>query len=557
MNEDVRAKVKMLEVSTPQGLAGELRRESQYVFNYDKKQGKSCEIALTMPLRAASYSEGALHPIFSMNLPEGNLEYEIKSRFAKQYSKLDEMAMLEIVGRDQIGRLTLSEPTRSVFTKRPEIGLGELLKAKASDQLFDYLLETYLESGISGVQPKVLLPDSDVETSEKNTYRVSDLIVKSSGAEYPHLTQNEFLCMDAGRRAGISVPEFHLSEDGSLFIMRRFDRMDNGGRMGFEDISVLLGRSPDKFDKYKYSGGYEMIADVIGLYCGPNSAESKGRLFEYVALSCLVRNGDAHLKNFGILYEAPDKLDSIRLSPMYDVVNTSSYEMGYQKITGAPKKDKTLALQLNKSNQYPDRKTLVEFGHRCNVLKPERVLERIEQAMTESLEQNRDRVPDKLWQSVKKEWDMSRLGLDSQVERPRLIGSLGHRYAYKQALAPVADSGWTAAQEQRAGMVENLKAMTTGALLTFAEISSEAIAKAGNAAKVDWRGVEDKTILKALKDDQQPGEDVYRAISGASPAAITDEQKAALRERVNVVVLAVAQEQQEIPSANLGTEPAQ
>src|SRR5260364_52262 len=46
-------------------------------------------------------------------------------------------------------------------------------------------------------------------------------------------------------------------------------------------------------------------------------------LFERVALSCWMRDGDAHLKNFGMLYEHP--MAPRRLAPVYDVVCTDVY----------------------------------------------------------------------------------------------------------------------------------------------------------------------------------------------------------------------------------------
>lgn len=428
MSDALRGKIKALAVSTPQGPSGLLLRESQFVFNYET-QDRNCEIALGMPLRAASYASSQPHPILAMNLPEGNLRQKIKERYGKQFAKLDDMAMLSIVGHDQIGRLTVNDANAPMSRPQAHIGLTELLRARASDELFDHLLDNYLASGISGVQPKVLIPDADADGGlaaiEHTTARLSDLIVKASSVAHPNLTQNEFLCMDAAKRAGIDVPEFHLSDDGSLFVLRRFDRNASGERLGFEDMSVLSGQTYDEYGHYKYGGSYEAIPTIIEAYCGPNAAESKQRFFEYFAASCMMRNGDAHMKNFGLLYESPDSLGGVRLSPMYDVVTTSVYDVVNER-TGRVTQDRELALKLNKSKEYPDRRALIAFGHRCNVLKPERVLERIDAGMTASLEANRDRVPEQLWGRMKHEWDMSRLNLDSQVKRVR-ISSLGNR----------------------------------------------------------------------------------------------------------------------------------
>lgn len=548
MPDVLHGKIKALAVSTPQGASGRLLRESRLVFNYETED-RNCAIALGMPLRAESYASYNPHPIFAMNLPEGNLRQKIVERYAKQFAKLDSMAMLAIVGHDQIGRLTVADPTAPPSgSGAAGVGLNELLRTHASDELFDYLLDTYLASGVSGVQPKVLVPDADVQakagTGWRTTARLSDLIVKTSGAAYPHLTQNEFLCMDAAKRAGIDVPEFHLSDDGSLFVIRRFDRTATGERLGFEDMTVLLDRAYDDFGNYKYAGAYEMIPELIGKHCGPNAVESKQRFFEYFAASCMMRNGDAHMKNFGLLYESPDDPDNKRLSPMYDVVTTSVYDMENLR-TGQVTQDRTLALKLNKSKDYPDRKALIAFGHRCNVLKPERVLDRIDAGMTASLQANRDRVPQQFWQRMKREWDMSRLGLESQVKRALI----------NHACAPPASN---AEQERRSAALPGLKKTAVGPLLAFAEAAGEAFNRAGGAlraqrASVDWRAVEDAAMRRSIVDDHQSAEDVYQAIAGASPGAVTPEQQASLRERVDAVAadLELEADAQRQPDAGL------
>jgi serine/threonine-protein kinase HipA len=56
------------------------------------------------------------------------------------------------------------------------------------------------------------------------TSKTSDLIIKSGRDEFPGLAINEFLCMSIAREAGIPVPDFYLSANCRLFVMRRFDR---------------------------------------------------------------------------------------------------------------------------------------------------------------------------------------------------------------------------------------------------------------------------------------------------------------------------------------------
>ena len=89
-------KTKQLRISTPQGIAGDLVKESRYVFNYTATE-RSKEISLTMPIRAESYSSGALLPIFEMNKPEGYLLSKIEEAFAK-VGPLDDMSLLALTG---------------------------------------------------------------------------------------------------------------------------------------------------------------------------------------------------------------------------------------------------------------------------------------------------------------------------------------------------------------------------------------------------------------------------------------------------------------------------
>lgn len=397
----MKTKIKHLLVNTPQGLAGDLRKESRYTFNY-LAHDRASEISLSMPLRAESYASGALLPIFEMNKPEGYLLYKIEEAFAKQ-GGLDDMRLLDIVGGSQIGRLSYAQPQDDRRPLRAQIGLKEILTRRPTTELFDFLVATYFESGISGVQPKVLVPDADrvARAIGRETVVHSELIVKCGGDEYPHLTQNEFMCMSAARMAGIETPNFWLSDDGGLFVIERFDLL-NGNALGFEDMAVLMNKS----SRQKYEGSYENVAKAIRLYCaaGDPLVDLK-RLFEYIAFSSMVHNGDAHLKNFGLLYEHPANATSIRLAPLYDVVTTSIYGFT-QPRTLITKYDRTLALNLRKSRAYPDRATLMDFGAtHCSVSRPEQVLERIADALSATLEEHRDRVPSELLRSLRQEWN--------------------------------------------------------------------------------------------------------------------------------------------------------
>lgn len=405
-------KIKQLQVSVPTGAAGLLLRESQYVFNYQATD-RASEVSLAMPLRAQSYAGNLLMPVFAMNLPEGYLYDRIARRIAK-HEHVDDMRLLAITGRQQIGRLQFVQPGEDWQDIAPQVGLSRLLHEPATDDLFEFLVETYFRSGISGVQPKVMLPDADAAT-DRRTIVQPDLIVKSAGEDYPSLAQNEFLCMEAARMAGLRVPDFWLSDDGALFVMRRFDLQPR--RLGFEDMSVLMGKHRDPQGHYKYTESYEAIARIISHYSGPMAPENLHAFFEYLVLSVLVRNGDAHLKNFGMLYVDPSAGER-RLAPLYDVVTTSVYPHVDPR-TGEERHDRTLALKFfsgARSRNYPSREDLLRFGETvCLVRRPAQAIDRIASAMSDAWQAHRHRLDPGFAAKLIAEWDAGRAAVAAAV----------------------------------------------------------------------------------------------------------------------------------------------
>ena len=400
------SKIKLLNITTPQGMAGELSRGSQFSFAYASAQAPR-EVSLVIPYDPTPVVSNVLHPIFDMNVPEGFLADQIKRRMAK-HMQVDEMRLLSIIGGNQIGRLSYENPIEASAPVKAQVGLQEILSADTSQGVFDFLVETYFESGISGVQPKVLVPDLDKLTGNRKTMLSSDLIVKSGADEYAHLAQNEFLCLEAARLAGLETPRFWLSERGDLFVMERFD-LTESGRLGFEDMAVLLGLNKDPHDNYKYSQSYETLAAVINEVCRHGDVlRELERFFSYFCLSVMVRNGDAHLKNFGVLYTHPGAPETVQLAPVFDVTTTTVYE-NYNPKSGQSLVDRTLAIKMNKVKAYPDRQQLIEFGRKhCGVANPGMIIERISDAMSEALRAHQVRIDVELFTAMQKEWDAGR-----------------------------------------------------------------------------------------------------------------------------------------------------
>lgn len=290
-------------------LCGTLSTEDdQYVFNYDE-DAKDL-VSLTMPLRSASWISKTLHPIFQMNMPEGALREAIKNHFSK-IEKMDDMGFLKIIGPYVLGRVKFED----IITSNSNLSLEEILTS-AKENLFEELMDRFaLRSGISGVQPKLLL-----SAQNKTTMRFEHYIVKSWQKEYQQLALNEYFCMRAIANAGLETPEFYLSDDLSLFVMKRFDIKEDNTYLGFEDMCVLTGRGTDE----KYNGSYEEIVRVIKDVISPRERKKAVKtFFTALVMNHFLQNGDGHLKNYGILYDKD--YDDAKLAPIYDVITTTLY----------------------------------------------------------------------------------------------------------------------------------------------------------------------------------------------------------------------------------------
>ena len=380
--------IKLLEVSIAGQLEGQLLRQSRCEFRYLDADASQPPVGLLMPAQQLTYEDGDLFPVMDQHLPEGDLFMRLRQLFPKQ--ALTAMHLLALVGANGIGRLGYALPGHAPAPNASVLSRQTLLETAFTAKAFDDLVSAYLSTGagIAGMQPKIMVPD-------RPTISIPTLIVKAGSQAYPGLAANEFLCLRAAQRAGIQTPDFDLSYDGQLLLLDRFDIEPDGQRLGFEDIASLMGlRVRDTLADRKYHGSYQRIADVLKLLQLPEV--NLHRFFEQVAFTIMVRNGDGHLKNYGVLYRTTK---DIWLAPMFDVVTTSIYR--YQRYGGGPElEDRTMALKLfsgkGQTRSYPDTAELLRFGRTvCGVERPGAVLEKIAQAMASVLDEARHdvRVP--------------------------------------------------------------------------------------------------------------------------------------------------------------------
>ncbi len=354
----------MLRVWTDSRRSGLLDRHGQRgtTFVYDPKAASARAVSVTMPVRTASWDTSyGLAPIFDMNLPEGALRAYLIRSFAKATGTFDDFDLLGVVGRTQIGRIRYSDPDVELTEEVPYQSIDEILQARRGGELFKYLLEKFaVHSGLSGAQPKVMIRGNDepqsstVADRQSPSFKSATHIVKFwEPIEYPELAANEYFCLSAAKLLGLAVPEFQLSDDGLALVIKRFDLKSDGSYFGYEDFCVLNGLPTA--DKYK--GSYETrlfkrAREFIDIDQHKRALED---LFKVFVLNCAIRNGDAHLKNFGVVYV--DVMGPAGLAPIYDLVSTQPY---------LPKDP--MALTLNGSTNWPDRKALTLLGQtRCDL----------------------------------------------------------------------------------------------------------------------------------------------------------------------------------------------
>lgn len=142
-------------------------------------------------------------------------------------------------------------------------------------------------------------------------------ILKPQGNVFPNVPENEHLTMRLAKEFGLRVPEFSLLRlvDGSLaYVVKRFDRLDEGRKLHQEDFCQLAVKSP----KERYQGPAELCVRLVKRFASEPLVELL-ELYRRFVFIWWTANGDMHLKNFSLLTET----DGVhRLSPVYDMLCT-------------------------------------------------------------------------------------------------------------------------------------------------------------------------------------------------------------------------------------------
>jgi len=272
-----------------------------------------------------------LHPTLSNLLPEGSLR-ELIAQGLKVHVD-NEFHIFSYLGEDLPGAI-IATPLG------PEDVPDSLMSTLSSRHQRDTKvvkpenLERDNRFSLAGVQMKFSMKEKDGRYNLVKSGNLGDWIIKTPSTRHKDVPVNEFSAMTLASLVGVDIPEIrlvpmsqldnlpqiNLPDEAFAFAIKRFDRQGNN-RVHMEDFAQVLVKYPN--EKYN-SANYEQIGRVLYEFSGDALADVQ-QLARRLLVNILVANGDAHLKNWSLLYE--DKVTP-RLSPAYDIVTTSVYIAG-------------------------------------------------------------------------------------------------------------------------------------------------------------------------------------------------------------------------------------
>ncbi|MCF6338852.1 MAG: type II toxin-antitoxin system HipA family toxin [Gammaproteobacteria bacterium] len=264
-----------------------------------------------------------LHPTLSNLLPEGALR-ELIAQSLKTHID-NEFQIFSYLGRDLPGALvaTPMEPEKVPDTVLNTHGKAKAVKFKTSDQESNFSL--------AGIQMKFSMKEKDGRYNLTKGDELGDWIIKAPSTKHKNVPLNEYTTMTLASLVGVDIPDIKLVELNKLdnlpqinlpnekraFAIKRFDREQNT-RIHMEDFAQVLVKYPH--EKYN-TANYGQIARVLYQFSGDGLADVQ-QFSRRLLVNLLLANGDAHLKNWSLLYE--DQITPM-LSPAYDIVTTSVY----------------------------------------------------------------------------------------------------------------------------------------------------------------------------------------------------------------------------------------
>ncbi len=180
------------------------------------------------------------------------------------------------------------------------------------DEISLQVQKTIGKLSISGMQPKLSLKLNKKKHILEVVETKGEFILKPPTNRFRNLPEIENLFMSIFQIVKIKTA-LHtlipLQDNSIVYIVKRFDRKGNK-KIHFEDFQSILNT------RDKYAGSAEAIASAIKKYSKFPGLDLR-EFLKILIMNFIIGNGDAHLKNYGLLY---DENGNKNLAPCYDIV---------------------------------------------------------------------------------------------------------------------------------------------------------------------------------------------------------------------------------------------
>lgn len=318
--------------------AGVLSRDDagRLSFRYDSEYLASGyeAISVTLPLSAEPYQERDIMAFFSNLLPDEGVRRTIAEILRLPFE--DTFGILKEIGGDCAGAIAFWEAGKEradVIREYKALTEEESLKILTELDRRPLGIDDEFR-GISGAgaQDKLIacLDGKVLKLPLKGT--PSTHIIKPDIERFENSVFNEYFVMRLAKACGLNVAKCDILtlKDRHFYVTERFDREVVNGRvtrLHQEDFCQLLKCRPEI--KYQDQGGpslvecVKLIRETLRL-----PAVDVLEFVDRVIFNFLVGNGDAHGKNFSVLYRNGQP----RLSPAYDIISTTVYPVISKKM---------------------------------------------------------------------------------------------------------------------------------------------------------------------------------------------------------------------------------
>ncbi|MFA0440104.1 type II toxin-antitoxin system HipA family toxin [Vibrio sp. 10N.286.49.B1] len=262
-------------------------------------------------------------PVLSNLLPEGILR-ELTAKALRCHTN-NEFSILAYLGSNLPGAV-IAKPI-----KAGDVPVWALEQRLSTEPLQIDVKHADTKFSLAGVQMK--FSSSHVDGRYHIDQEISEdiWIIKTPSTVHKGVPVNEYTCMKLAEAAGADIPEvrlinlteleglpsIRLPDEQYAYGIKRFDR-SGAGRIHTEDFAQVFGLYPS--DKYQRVN-YEQLGNVLYRTSAERLKDIQ-QMARRLLINILLGNGDAHLKNWTLIY---GDRQSPRLSPLYDVVFTAPY----------------------------------------------------------------------------------------------------------------------------------------------------------------------------------------------------------------------------------------